>query len=297
MEFIRNILFIDKHSEEVTELKQKLQKITKKLEIHILNSRKQIAQINTKHSLKSVYINGNIGRQDTLYIFRFFSMEIEKYSAGITLYFASEDYDLLQVVLKEFPNLKIVILQTPLDHKDFIERLQIQIFGKVLNESHDVISENNLKVDLEFINVFITSTKKIVSEMAQLADLTHSAPMLMSKLTEPLNIAISSRILISSIHFKGSYYIAFPKETFLNFYEKVVMEKSTEINDGNKDFASELANIIYGQCKKRFSLEGYNLDMVIPSIHLGEIKYPVVVLIPFESLIGKFYLAVAPGML
>ena len=111
MEFIRNILFIDKHSEEVTELKQKLQKITKKLEIHILNSRKQIAQINTKHSLKSVYINGNIGRQDTLYIFRFFSMEIEKYSAGITLYFASEDYDLLQVVLKEFPNLKIVILE------------------------------------------------------------------------------------------------------------------------------------------------------------------------------------------
>ena len=133
--------------------------------------------------------------------------------------------------------------------------------------------------------------------MAQLADLSHSAPMLMSKLTEPLNIAISSRILISSVHFKGSYYIAFPKETFLNFYEKVVMEKSTEINDGNKDFASELANIIYGQCKKRFSLEGYNLEMVIPSIHLGEIKYPVVVLIPFESMIGKFYLAVAPGML
>lgn len=75
------------------------------------------------------------------------------------------------------------------------------------------------------------------------------------------------------------------------------MEKQTEINNDNKDFASELANIIYGQCKKKFSDDGLNLEMVIPSLHMGEIKYDVVILIPFECYLGKFYLAVAPGLI
>jgi CheY-specific phosphatase CheX len=133
--------------------------------------------------------------------------------------------------------------------------------------------------------------------MAKIPGLIHSAPMLMSQIKGPLGIAISAKILISSIYFKGSFYIAFPKQTFLNFYEAVVMEKCTEINNDNKDFASELANIIYGNCKKKFSEEGLNLEMVIPSLHMGEINYSIVILIPFESSLGKFYLAIAPGLI
>jgi len=184
-----------------------------------------------------------------------------------------------------------------LDVEDLVEKVHISAFGSNTSGVKSTTKNNELKVDLEFMNIFISNTRRIISEMAQIPDLKHSPPLLMSQIKEPLGIAISSKILISSVYFKGSYYIAFPKETFFNFYEKVVMEKCTEINNENKDFVGELANIIYGQCKKKFSDLGLNLDMVIPSIHLGEINYSVVVIIPFESPLGKFYLAVAPGLI
>ena len=188
-------------------------------------------------------------------------------------------------------------MHTPLDMSDLINKISIAAFGNTAAQIKPKSKHNELDVDLEFMKIFITSTKKVIEEMGQIPGLKNSPPMLMSQLKEPLNIAISSKILISSVYFKGSYYIAFPKETFFNFYEKVVMEKCTEINNENKDFVSELANIIYGQCKKIFADLGFNLDMVIPSIHMGEINYSVVIVIPFESPLGKFYLAVAPGLI
>lgn len=220
----------------------------------------------------------------------------QKDKLEIPIFFSSEDFELMNEVLSEFPNANLQILNTPIDTKDLVKKIQIAALGKITAPSlKDHLIQDKLKVDLEFMNVFITTTKKIIAEMTHLVDLIHSPPILMSKVKDPLDIAISSKILISSVFFKGSYYIAFPKQTFLNFYEIVVMEKCTEINNENKDLASELANIIYGQCKKKFSNEGLHLEMIIPSVHMGEINYSIVILIPFECSLGKFYLAVAPG--
>lgn len=298
MEFIRNILVVDKSISDGNEIKKKILEKSSKFSIFNLDSRLKVAEIYSKNEIKFLFLNANVGKKDVMFILRFFSMLKDKDKKEIPIFFASEDYEFLQEVLKEFHFMKIQILHTPLDFNDIAEKIYIAAFGASSSGTSKIKSKNNeMNVDLEFMNVFISNTRKIIAEMAQIPDLVHSPPVLMSQIKGPLDIAISSKILISSVYFKGSYYIAFPKETFFNFYEKVVMEKCTEINNENKDFVGELANIIYGQCKKKFSDLGFNLDMVIPSIHLGEINYPVVVLIPFDSPLGRFYLAVAPGLI
>ena len=295
MDFLKNILIVDKEKDQAAKIKKLVLEASSKFSVFTLSSRLKIAEVSTQNNIKCLFLNANIGKKEAFYILRFFTMMIEKEKIDIPIFVTSEDFDLLKVIVSEFPLKNLQILHSPLDLKDLVDKIQIAGLGKI-NTNKSAI-DNHLNVDLEFMNVFIKNTKKIIAEMAKIPDLVHSPPTLMSKLESPLDIAISAKILISSVYFKGSYYIAFPKETFLNFYEIVVMEKCTEINSENKDFASELANIIYGQCKKYFSNEGLILDMVIPSLHLGEINFPVVILIPFECSLGKFYLAIAPGLI
>jgi chemotaxis protein CheX len=297
MEFIQNLLIIDKSSEQRNSLVQGIEKATKKIAIFTLDSRLQIAETAAQNKITCLFLNTNIGKKDVFFILRFFNVLSKKEGKDIPIFLTSEDFHLLQEITAEFPSEKIKILHTPLDEADLIKKIQISMLGKVESVSQNKNSKDPLDINLEFVNVFITSTNKVISGMAQIQDLTHSPPLLMANIKTPLNIAISSKILISSTYFKGSYYIAFPKETFLNFYEVVVMEKQKDINDENKDFASELANIIYGQCKKKFSDEGVHLDMIIPSLHVGEIVSSVVIIIPFDCYLGKFYLAVAPGLI
>ena len=296
MEFIRNVLLIDKSNEEINSLKADLLNHNKKFSVYTLNSRNKIAEISNQAEIRYVLLNTNIGKNDVFFILKFIKLLEEKRNYSLSIFLISEDYDLLQEILSEFSFEKLQVLHTPFEKNDFIEKLQLIAFGQ--NSIEKTKNKNGiLDVDLEFLNVFISATKRILAEMAQLPPLTHSPPQLMSKLKEPIKIGISSKILISSVYFKGSYFIAFPEQTFFNFYEKVVMEKCTSITNENKDFVGELANIIYGQCKKQFSELGYNLDMVIPSTHIGDISYDIVILIPFKSELGLFYLAFAPGLI
>lgn len=297
MEFIRNILIIDKSNDQASQIKKQLLVSSDKFSVFTLNNRLQVAEVATQHNIKFLFLNGNIGKTDIFYILRFFSMLKEKTKIEIPIFFTSDNFDFLQEAIVKFPLEKLQILHTPFDIVELVKKIEIVVLGQSSQSAKNNTSQNKHKVDVEFMNVFITSTQKIITEMAKVQDLKHSSPVLLSQLKEPVDIVISAKILISSIYFKGSYYISFPKQTFLNFYETVVMEKCLEINGENQDFASELANIIYGQCKQKFSADGFNLDMVIPSIHMGQIIYSVVIIIPFECSLGKFYLAIAPGLI
>lgn len=295
MEFNRNFLIIDSSVKDRDFIKNEISKATDKLKIFTLGGRQQLAELSAQNKMKCVFLNTNVGKKDVFFILRYFTMLKERNQEEVTIFLTADDFEMLAEVTTEFSLEKMKILHSPLDVGDLVKKVQIEVLGKLDLKSSKKASKDPLNIDLEFVNVFITATKKVLTEMGQITDLVSYPPKLIASFTEPLDIAISSKILISSTYFKGSYYIAFPSSTFLNLYEKVVMEKQEKITSDNRDFASELANIIYGQCKKKFSDDGLNLEMVIPSLHMGEIKYEVVVVIPFECTLGKFYLAVAPG--
>ncbi len=297
MEFIRNIVLIGSDKSEVEQIKSSIEVTSQKLKVHAFTTRKQISDAFSQFDISCLYLNTNLGKADTLFILKFISLLRKEKKSDAAIFISDDDFPLAQEILSSFPNDNIMMITKPLDMIDLVHKVQFKALGKIIEASNQANVKSDLNVDLEFINVFITQTKAVLIEMSNATDLNHSPPILMSKFKGELPIVISSRIRISSDFFKGSYYIAFSKETFLNFHEKIVGEKISEINSQNKDLAGEIANIIYGKCKKKFSSEGLNLEMVIPSVHLGKIDNSVVIVIPFDCSLGQFFIAVAPGQI
>lgn len=293
MEFIRQIIIVDAQPNPAKELKERLQKTSKKLNVHVVSDRMQFTEVTSKLVMKAVYINGNIGKKDLFYILRFFSTFKNKDEEDIPVFLTSDDYGLIQDVLNSFTIEKLEIIPSPVSIDEVADRLVVSALGKKEKPK----SRNSLNVDKEFLNVFILSTNKVISEMGHGAKIKAQKPTLLSKLKNPLNKGISSKIVLSSDFFKGTFFVYFPDKTFLSFYERVVSEKHDNINASNEDLASELANIIYGQSKKMFSEMGYHLEMAIPTIHKGDINHNPVYIIPFESDFGPFMLAIAPGLI
>jgi len=301
MDFIRNIILVGPDKNEIDLIKAQLEQSSHKLKVHGFFSRKQVFEAFSQIEMNCIYLNSNLDITDLSYIIKYLSLLKNEKKLNAAIFLSDDQFNHVQNLLNQFPENDIVVINKPLDMNDLIRKIHFKTFGKFIENNSQISIKSDLNVDLEFINVFITQTKEVLKEMSQATDLKHSAPILMSKYKEKnkedLPIAISSRIRISSEFFRGSYYIAFTKETFLNFYEAMVGEKTNEINQQNKDLAGEIANIVYGKCKKKFSSEGLNLEMVIPSVHLGKIDNSVVVIIPFSSSLGEFYIAVAPGQI
>ena len=297
MEFIRNIVLIGSDKSEVEQIKSSIEVTSQKLKVHAFTTRKQISDAFSQFDISCLYLNTNLGKADTLFILKFISLLRKEKKSDAAIFISDDDFPLAQEILSSFPNDNIMMITKPLDMIDLVHKVHFKALVKIIEASNQANVKSDLNVDLEFINVFITQTKAVLIEMSNATDLNHSPPILMSKFKGELPIVISSRIRISSDFFKGSYYIAFSKETFLNFHEKIVGEKISEINSQNKDLAGEIANIIYGKCKKKFSSEGLNLEMVIPSVHLGKIDNSVVIVIPFDCSLGQFFIAVAPGQI
>lgn len=295
MRFIRNVLSIADDTILSKELKQYIHLETQKVNVDIITDKYNLSQsIGNKHYSLVFLCLSNL--QDVQFVLRLLLMH-QKSNQELNIFFTSDNFETFQEIVASYDDKKFTVIPWPININMCGQRIIDCILDKKL--SKQVVTKdkkNKLNVDLEFISVFISSTKNVLAEMGQVTDLVHEKPKLLSPSDDPLEEGISSKIMISSEFFKGSFYVIFPKETFLKLYENVVFEECSEIDDENSDFASELANIIYGQSKKVFATSGLNLDMAIPSVHRSTtIENELVIITPFTSSIGKLYIAVAPG--
>lgn len=295
MRFIRNVLSIADDTILSKELKQYIHLETQKVNVDIITDKYNLSQsIGNKHYSLVFLCLSNL--QDVQFVLRLLLMH-QKSNQELNIFFTSDNFETFQEIVASYDDKKFTVIPWPININMCGQRIIDCILDKKL--SKQVVTKdkkNKLNVDLEFISVFISSTKNVLAEMGQVTDLVHEKPKLLSPSDDPLEEGISSKIMISSEFFKGSFYVIFPKETFLKLYENVVFEECSEIDDENSDFASELANIIYGQSKKVFATSGLNLDMAIPSVHRSTtIENELIIITPFTSSIGKLYIAVAPG--
>lgn len=295
MQFIRNILIIGENSAFQTDFKDSLELINPKINAELVFDRTTISKKLADFSVNSVFINLK-DVSEALYAFRLLTMYKMKTNPKLKIYFTSEDFGVFQSVVSQLDPGSVDVFPWPIDKKQIAHQITDEMFDKRLSKEIVTKDKNVLKVDLEFIQVFIEATKGVLSEMGQVTDLVHKKPIFKDKMEKEIEPGISSRIMISSHFFTGNFYVIFPKSSFLKLYANAVFEECSEINEDNQDFAGELANIIYGQTKKVLSLSGLNLDMVIPSIHRStNIDSEFVIITPFTSSIGDFYIAVAPG--
>jgi CheY-specific phosphatase CheX len=295
IQFIRNILIFGEKVELQLDLVKELKALSNKVNVEIIKDKSLVSQNIAIKSINAVFIN-SINSSDCLYIIRLLKMYKVKTNPKLNVFFTSESFETFQRVIEKNELKELSVLPWPVNSGDVANKIIDSIYDKKLSKQVVTKNDSVLNIDLEFIQVFINATKSVLTEMGQVQDIAHHKPVFKDTMSDVIEAGISSKIMISSTFFTGNFYVIFPEASFLSLYESAVYEHCESINDENRDFAGELANIIYGQSKKVLSASGLNLDMAIPSIHNStEIDAEIVIVIPFDSSIGNFYIAVAPG--
>lgn len=69
---------------------------------------------------------------------------------------------------------------------------------------------------------------------------------------------------------KGNFIISFSKPGILQIYNNMLGETEKEITAEVKDAIGEIANMVYGSSKTLLNQDGYNFQMALPTVVLGE---------------------------
>lgn len=154
-----------------------------------------------------------------------------------------------------------------------------------------------LTIDSNIINPFIAATLNTFKIQCQ-TECSPGKPFL-TKDTFKSNAGIAGVISLVCPQFNGTISISFPTAVFLKIYENMIGEKHTSITNEIKDGAGEILNIIFGQTKTELVAKGYKLEKALPTVLVGEnlsihhIKQAAMIIIPFNSSAGEFYVEVA----
>lgn len=156
----------------------------------------------------------------------------------------------------------------------------------------DSTGPRQYKLDTEFINPFLTATMHVLKVQAGVE--VKPGQIYKKKETDTTSGDVSGIIGIVSEAFNGSVVISFPESTFLKIMSSMLGEVYTRLDKEIVDGAGELLNMIFGQAKIVLNDKGHGIKTAIPSVITGKdhsttsmTKGPVVV-VPFESLAGKF---------
>lgn len=156
--------------------------------------------------------------------------------------------------------------------------------------------ETKKTFNTDFINPFLNATLHVLKVQASIE--AQPQKIYLKKNGESLTGDISGLIGIVSDSFNGSVVISFPEKTFLNIMSGMLGETFTELSKDILDGAGEITNMIFGQAKTVLNEKGYGIKIAIPSVISGKnhslsamTNGPIVV-IPFESAAGKFFVEI-----
>lgn len=151
-------------------------------------------------------------------------------------------------------------------------------------------------MDVKYINPFINSVFHTMETM-----LGSSPARLDPFIKNDRNAQgdVSGIIGFTSREIVGSVALTFPAKTAQKFYEIMIGEPTSRVNEEVQDTVGELANIVAGGAKEEFSGLGISYHISIPTIVSGKnhkISHKdgvLVVVIPFNLQGYPFYMEVS----
>ncbi len=242
-------------------------------------------------------IEDSVTKKDIEQIFE--DIERSNIHKNAPMIFKTKDFSVFRDILNKHPNFNIRIIDIPVQIEDLAASIQDLVFPKSTRDNQGDFANNKYPVDLDFLRIFIEASHKSIGDMTGVKDITFLKPFILGQLKEKIDIGIMGRVLIRSNLFTGAFYLAFPEKTYLSMCATILGESDEKINADNADFAGELVNIVYGQAKKRLNDNGYALNMAIPEILLGNhriLDKHLVIVTPFKSPFGDFYVKIVPNM-
>jgi chemotaxis protein CheX len=296
MSIVKNILIVSDNVDFIKSLKASLNANYKSNAIHF-RDRGDLLSAVMNTTFDATIIDDQIDKKTLGAVIRGASAKSSKKEVGGNIFFLTNDFEKIKGLIESFEKkLKINCISMPASPEEITFQLETQLFPKEYQKQN--LENNRYVVDMDFINVFIESTKNVISEMANLNDLSPGSPFIYRK-DSNLEVKIRAKIVIDSAFFRGSFFVSFPEETFLSLYTIIVGEEYKTINKENQDFAAELANIIYGKAKVILNGSGVTLNMALPAVDLNPQlnSQDPIISIPFAMEAGIFYIKVAPGLI
>ncbi|OGG96998.1 MAG: hypothetical protein A2508_07455 [Candidatus Lambdaproteobacteria bacterium RIFOXYD12_FULL_49_8] len=150
---------------------------------------------------------------------------------------------------------------------------------------------------VEYINPFIIATKKVLSTMAFMES-KPGRPALKEQGSKGALGDISAVIELTG-ESKGSIAISFTTDCILAVAQQMFGQEYKEIDAEIVDMVGEIVNMVSGEARRELAKLGFHFSAGIPTTARGpghDINHYVsarVILIPFETKSGKYYIEAA----
>lgn len=286
MNIIRDILVLTFNTDWGKDIKDAFADV-KKAKIDICSMRSIAVKKISEKNYAAVIIEDTFLIKNINFILRAFLSQ--NHSQPEVIIFSFIDFSLYKQIdfpegLKSHPH----AISGPVNPSEIKETIKRYIF-------HLGETEIGGPIDGEFFGILMSATKQTLEGLGIFKEIEFGETVLSSSMEQAPVWAISGKIIIKSDFFSGSLFFSFPKKTYMNIYNETTGSNASEIEDGNADYAGEIANMIYGHTKKILEKQGIQLDMAIPITDRSsdlESKHPVYI-IPVQSSLGGFWIKLA----
>lgn len=121
--------------------------------------------------------------------------------------------------------------------------------------------------DKKTIEIFVKGVQDTLSTMAA-TEVTCGRPFIEPSFVMKGDVAAVVGLIAPPL--KGNFIITFSKQGMLRIYNNMLGESQTELVDEVKDAVGEIANMVYGSSKTLLNQNGYQFQMALPTVVLGE---------------------------
>jgi len=150
-------------------------------------------------------------------------------------------------------------------------------------------------MDATFINPVLKAVVNILQTMAQITPQPGKPEIKADDISRGV---ISGFIDLTGSDARVSVAVTFSKEAILDIGSRMMHMELKEVDDIIKDLVGEMANMVAGGAKANLQEAGYDFDLTLPSIVVGEehqVKHSVegvTLMLPFSIGAGQFYVEV-----
>ncbi len=121
--------------------------------------------------------------------------------------------------------------------------------------------------DKKTIEAFVKGVQDTLNTMAS-TEVTFGKPFIEPSFVMKGDVAAIVGLIAPPL--KGNFVISFSKSGILQIYNNMLGENNTEMSEEVKDSVGEIANMVYGASKTLLNQNGYNFQMALPTVVLGE---------------------------
>lgn len=153
---------------------------------------------------------------------------------------------------------------------------------------------NNPLFNKNLINALIDGIIKMLSTMAH----TDAKPLSPKVETEFMARGeIAGLVGMVAGKMKGNLTLSFEKDCAFEILKNMLGEEYSEINESVCDVVGELTNMIYGRAKCTLNEMGYDFQMAIPTVVIGnfiiaQYHAGATLVIPFETKHGRLFIEI-----